>query len=249
MESAQLAFQKGIPVYTDFLGLAEQNLFLEHIRDYPPVSYSVYGGKEDTERYCICFDGTQTVSGLQKQEPEFPESFPISCVKISASGLKYSGALSHRDYLGAILHLGISRSKIGDIYITEQNAYVFCMDTIADFLCNELITVKHTQVHCELTQPEPALLAPVLKEISGTVASLRLDALVALAFQGSRSSLTAYIEGGKTYINGRLSVKPGEQLEAGDVVSVRGKGRFLVAEINHKTKKGRIAITIKKYIS
>ena len=249
LESAQLAFQKGIPVYTDFLGLAEQNLFIEHIREYPPVAYSVYGGKEDAERFCICFDGMQTVSGFQRQEPEFPEAFPIACVKISPSGLKYSEDLTHRDYLGAILHLGITRAKIGDIYIKEKCAYVFCVDTIAEFLCKELINVKHTQVHCEVTVPDASLLAPVFKEISGTVASLRLDAVVALAFQGSRSSLTGYIEGGKTYVNGKLIVKPGEQLEEGDIISVRGKGRFFVAEINHKTKKGRISIIIKKYIS
>lgn len=249
LESAQLAFQKGIPVYTDFLGLAEQNLFMENAREYPPVSYSVYGGKEDAERYCICFDGTIAVSGFHKTTAEYPESFPIACVKISPSGLKYSGSLTHRDYLGAILHLGISRTKIGDIYIREEHAYVFCIDSIADFLCKELLTVKHTMVHCEISVPEAELLAPVFKEISGTVASLRLDAFIALAFQASRSSLTAYIEGGKTYINGKLSVKPGEQLKENDIVSVRGKGRFIVSEINHKTKKGRISVLIKKYIS
>ena len=248
-ESAQLAFQKGIPVYTDFLGLAEQNLFLENLRLYPPVAYYVYGGHADTERYCICFDGTVETNIFCRVEPDYPESFPISCVKISPSGLKYNETLTHRDFLGAILHLGIARSKIGDIYIKENCAYVFCVDTIAEFLCKELINVKHTLVHCEISVPEPEILAPVFKEISGTVASLRLDAFLALAFQASRSSLTAYIAGGKTYINGKLSLKPDGQLSEGDIISVRGMGRFLVAQINHKTKKGRISVVIKKYIS
>lgn len=249
LESAQLAFRKEIPVYTDFLGLAEQNLFLSCIRELPAVVYSKYGGMEDAERYCICFDGRADVSGIQQTEPEVPEEFPISCVQITPSGLKFNGSLTHRDFLGAILHLGIVRAKIGDIYIQNQTAYVFCIDSIAEFLCQELVQVKHTLVHCEIIHDRPENFKPELKEISGTVASLRLDAFLALAFQASRSSLTGYIEGGKTYINGKLATKPGEQLTEDDIVSVRGKGRFLVSEINHKTKKGRIAVTIKKYIS
>lgn len=248
-ESAQLAFQKGIMVYTDFLGLAEQNLFLSSLRSFPGVTYSVYGGTADAERYCICFDGTEPVPGIRQTEPLYPETFPISCVQISPYGPKHCDGLTHRDFLGAILHLGIARSKIGDIYIKEKAAYVFCTDTIGEFLCRELISVKHTQVHCEICTPSAIDFSPELKDISGTVASLRLDAFLALAFQSSRSSLSAYIEGGKAYINGRLSVKPGEQLKQGDIVSVRGKGRFLVSEINHMTKKGRISVTIKKYIS
>ncbi|MBQ8039355.1 MAG: RNA-binding protein, partial [Lachnospiraceae bacterium] len=92
-------------------------------------------------------------------------------------------------------------------------------------------------------------LAPELKEISSTVASLRLDAFLSVAFQTSRSSLTAFIDGGKTYVNGRLAVKAGMQLEEGDIVSVRGKGRFIVNEIKNMTKKGRIVVSINKYVS
>jgi len=249
LESAQLAFQKGIPVYTDFLGLAEQNLFMESLRQFPAVTYSVYGGTKGAERYCICFDGTQVVPGFQKTEPEYPEVFPISCISVTPSGLKYSESLTHRDYLGAILHLGIARSKIGDIYMKEKTAYVFCTESIADFLCKELIQVKHTQVHCEITTPDSEVLAPEFKEISGTVASLRLDALLALAFQASRTSLSAYIDGGKTYVNGKLITKGGELVAEEDIVSVRGKGRFFLSKINHNTKKGRISVTLKKYIS
>ena len=104
-------------------------------------------------------------------------------------------------------------------------------------------------VHCEITVPNEEELSPEYKEITGTVASLRLDAFLSVAFQTSRSSLATFIEGGKTYINGRLVTKAGAQLEEGDIVSVRGKGRFVVSEIKNITKKGRIVVTINKYIS
>ena len=249
LESAQLAFQKEIVVYTDFLGLAEQNLFYTSAKEFPAVTYSCYGGTPGAERFCIAFDGRTMVSGLKQTEPEEPWLFPVTCISITPSSLKYGETLTHRDYLGALLHLGITRAKIGDIYIKEKQAYVFCAESIADFLCKELCTVKHTQVHCEITVPSEESLAPELIEITSTVASLRLDAFLSVAFQTSRSSLTAYIDGGKTYVNGRLATKAGMQLEEGDIVSVRGKGRFIVSEVKNMTKKGRIVVTINKYVS
>ncbi len=249
VESAQLAFQKEIVVYTDFLGLAEQNLFYSSLRDFPAVSYSCYGGTYSAERFCIAFDGRNAVSALKQTDVEEYYLFPIVCINITPSSLKYGEVLTHRDYLGALLHLGITRSKIGDIYIKEKNAYVFCTDSIAGFICKELCTVKHTLVHCEIVTPKEEILRPELKEMTGTVASLRLDAFLSIAFQGSRSSLSAFIEEARTYVNGRLITKAGTQLEDGDIVSVRGMGRFAVKEIKNTTKKGRIVVTINKYIS
>ncbi|MBQ8038812.1 MAG: RNA-binding protein, partial [Lachnospiraceae bacterium] len=226
LESAQLAYQKDIVLYTDFLGLAEQNLFYTSLREFPPVTYSCYGGVAGAERFCIAFDGREGVSGITMTEPEEYYLFPIVCVSITPSSLKYSETLTHRDYLGALLHLGITRAKLGDIYIKEKGAFVFCTEAIAEFICKELCTVKHTLVHCEITIPEAELLQPELKEITSTVASLRLDAFLSVAFQSSRTSLTAYIDGEKTFVNGRLATKAGLQLNEGDIVSVRGKGRF-----------------------
>jgi len=249
LESAQLAYQKEIVVYTDFLGLAEQNLFYSSAREFPAVSYSCYGGITGTERFCIAFDGREAVPGLKQTTAEEYYLFPIVCICITPSSLKFSEKLTHRDFLGALLHLGIIRSKIGDIYVKEKHAYVFCTESIAEFICKELCTVKHTMVHCEISAPEEDDLSPEFKEISSTVASLRLDAFLSVAFQTSRSSLTAFIDGGKTYVNGRLAVKAGMQLEEGDIVSVRGKGRFIVNEIKNMTKKGRIVVSINKYVS
>lgn len=249
LESAQLAYEKEIVTYTDFLGLAEQNLFYSSIKEFPTVTYSCYGGTKEAERFCISFNGRERVAHFQKKEVEEFYLFPIVCICISAINIKYSETLTHRDYLGALLHLGIARSKIGDIYIKEKKAYVFCIESIADFLCRELYTVKHTFVHCEIIALEEEVLKPVFQEITNTVASLRLDAFLSVAFQTSRSSITAYIEAEKTYVNGKLVTKAGTQLEEGDIVSVRGKGRFAVKEIKNTTKKGRIVVTINKYVS
>lgn len=249
LEFAQLAYQKEIVVYTDFLGLAEQNLFYTSLKEFPAVSYACYGGTSGAERFCISFDGREAVKGIKQIPADEFNLFPIVCISITPSSLKYGETLTHRDYLGALLHLGITRAKIGDIYIKEKLAYVFCTASIADFICKELCTVKHTLVHCEVTVPSEEELRPELKEITSTVASLRLDAFLSVAFNSSRSSLSVFIDGGKTYVNGRLATKAGMQLEEGDIISVRGKGRFIISEVKNMTKKGRIVVTINKYIS
>ena len=249
LESAQLAYEKEILIHTDFLGLAEQNLFYTSIKEFPSVTYCCYGGIKDAERFCIAFDGREFVSHFQQTTIEEYSLFPIVCICISPINIKYSETLTHRDYLGALLHLGITRAKLGDIYIKDKKAYLFCMESIADFICKELFTVKHTLVNCEVIIPNENLLKPVFQEITNTVASLRLDAFLSIAFQTSRSSITSYIDAEKTYINGRLVTKAGIQLKEGDIVSVRGKGRFSVKEIKNITKKGRIVVTINKYVS
>ena len=206
-------------------------------------------GTGGAERFCISFDGREAVNGLKQVPADEFYLFPIVCLAITPSSLKYGEILTHRDYLGALLHLGITRAKIGDIYIKEKQAYVFCTESIAEFICKELCTVKHTLVHCEITAPTKEELKPEFKEITSTVASLRLDAFLSVAFNSSRSSLSAFIDGGKTYVNGRLAVKAGMSLKEGDIVSVRGKGRFIVSEVKNMTKKGRIVVTITKYVS
>ncbi len=250
-ELAELAYEHGIAVTSDFLGLAEQNLFHEVKKELPAIGYTCFGGVPQAERYCIRFDGTVTVTGL-KELPLIKEvmaEYPISCMKASLPSSKYNESLSHRDYLGSLLSLGINRSKIGDIYVRNTDAFVFCTDGIAEFLCKEWTQVRHTQIHCEAAAPDMGILAPSLQQIIGTVPSLRLDALIATAFQTSRSKLAEAIDAGRVFINGKAVTKAGTELKAGDVVSVRGKGRFYLDEVKNTTKKGRTVVVIQKYTS
>ena len=102
-------------------------MFYNSIKEFPAITYSCYGGTKDAERFCIAFDGRNFVSHFQQNTIEDVSSFPIVCICISPSNIKYSETLTHRDYLGALLHLGITRNKIGDIYIKDKKAYVFCI--------------------------------------------------------------------------------------------------------------------------
>ncbi len=238
IELANTAYHRGICTYSDFLNLNEQNLFYTNLKDISFINYSLWGGYEEAERRVICF----------YEDNSFPHiSYPIRCLKIAPFHEKFSDKLTHRDYLGAVLNLGIDRSRIGDILVRDTDANLFCHKDIADFLCSELVRVKHTSVKVSEASGEEALPSIERKEVTGTVSSIRLDALLPIAFHSSRSSLSGLIEGGKVFVNGRLTVSNSFTPEAGDIISVRGMGRFQYLGSDGKTKKNKYKVTLSIY--
>lgn len=238
-ELAKIADRRGIPTYTDFLNLNEQSILHAMARQLGPVTVSSYGGYELAERKLFCFIGQDSYC-----EPEFP----VVIVKIAVKNEKYSDRLTHRDYLGSILNLGIDRSKVGDILVDFPNAYVFCKEEIGEYIKNSLEKIKHTQVSTTLVEQTDFHIEPKFEEIRKSVSSIRLDTMIAAAFQGSRSSLCGLITGEKVYVNGRLASSNSYALKEGDIVSVRGYGKFRFQEVQSRTKKGRTCVLLQKYI-
>lgn len=243
-ELASKAYMRGICVYSNFCGLHESHLFFQTICELPNVRYQLFGGYEEAERRVVCFCEDDSFHNIQ---------FPIVCVHItpaswkSSATRKYTEHLTHRDYLGSILGLGVERSKIGDILLKGPEAYVFLKEEIRDFLMDSLSQVKHTRVVCEEVSWRNDKIAPNLEQKNAYVPSLRLDAVLAGGFSGSRSQLSQLIRAQKVYINGRLASSNSEALKEGDIVSVRGTGRFRLSSVDGQTKKGRYRITIEKY--
>lgn len=237
LDLANTAYYREYAVYSSFLSLNEQSIFYDMQSQFPSVHWKMWGGNVLSERKVLCF----SVEEIDEQ------AFPVRMLKICPSNLKFSGNLSHRDYLGAILNLGIERDKIGDIFVHEQGAYVYVEEGMFDYLCLSLEKVKHTKVKCAEAE-EKFEWEQQYKEITGTVSSIRLDTIIALAFQSSRSSLLEMISAGKVFINGRLVTTNGYRLKQNDIISVRGKGKFRLREIGDVTKKGKIRVVIEKYV-
>lgn len=225
--------------YTSFLNLNEQNVFYQNQNLYFEVQSQFWGGYENAERKMICFSTKDMNTDID---------FPITTLEIAPVHKKYCDKLSHRDYLGAILNLGIDRSKVGDILVEDNLAYVFVEENISNFILETLEKVKHTSVKCRKIEGKNFTILPKMKEIRTTVSNIRLDAILAVAFQVSRSSLISYIGSGKVYVNGRLVESNSYKLQEGDVVSAKGMGKFIFNGVIDKTKKDRCRITISKYI-
>ena len=144
--------------------------------------------------------------------------------------------------------MGLERSMLGDLLIDETGAYCFCKETMAGFIQDNLTRVRHTAVLTVQVMEMEELPQPKFREIQGTVPSIRLDVLIALAFGESRSRITPFIEGGKVFVNGRQITSNGYTPREKDLISVRQKGRFIYEQILTQTKKGRYRVSVKRYL-
>ena len=225
------------PQFTRFISPHERVLFEQNADTSPFVTAMIWGGDTQCERCVIGFF------------PDFCEPletlFPICALRVEAPQ-----ALEHREILGSVLGLGIERCLIGDIVMTkEKNAVLFCMDSIADFIRMNLVRVGRQKVRVETADLSEIVLSPKqTKEISGTVASLRLDSVVGLATGRSRTKAQEMIEASLVQKNWMTEENPSCIVSEGDIFSVRGVGRMRLSQVQGETKKGRIRIRIEQYI-
>ena len=233
-ELAERAYSKNIYTYTEFLSPAEQTLLRFSIKGVP---YHFEGGYESAEK-AICVFGSEELCGYE-------ETAPVDFIKIEPCSMKFSGELSHRDFLGSIMSLGIRRSTLGDLIVKNNIAYAPCLENISDYLCENLVEIKHTNVRCSKIEhiPEDAVPKPVESEF--VVASERLDSVIASIYKLSRSESKGLCEHEKVLVGGTPVLNASYTPKEGDIVSVRGHGKFIYCGIKLETKKGRLRCTAK----
>ena len=240
LELARKSYNSGIYTFTDFLGLGEQSAFHEIERDIIGIPYTAFGGTEGCERVMIRF-GSEELCGY-----EMP--FPISIVLCQPLSDKFAEKLSHRDFLGAILNLGIDRSILGDIAIVDNRAYLFVKEGMAEFVADSLSKVRKTSVKCSIVDSAPEGDLYNTKEVRVQAVGERIDALVAKVFSISRDDSATLFSRGLVFISGKCCESVSHKLKAGDIVSVRGYGRFIYRGIEGHTKKGKLNILIEQYV-
>lgn len=253
-ELSKAAYHRDIVTYSDFLNLNELNILHSMPKDQLYAGYVTFGGYDLAERQMAAFlpdalylRGAYDMPPADKAVKE-ELGFPFSILSIEPLHEKYAEELTHRDYLGAILNLGIDRSKLGDILVDGKQASVFIHSSLDAFLMDELTRVRHTNVLIRKMDLQDYQYTPRYEEIKGTVASVRLDSLLSLAFSSSRTKLTGLIEGAKVFVNGRLMTTNSYQVKEDDIISVRGMGKFQYKGTLSRTKKNRIFVVIHKYI-
>ncbi len=236
IELAERAYSKNIYTFTEFLSPAEQNLLHFSVKGVP---YHFEGGYENAEK-AICVFGSEELCG-------YVETAPISFIKIEPCSMKFSGSLSHRDFLGSIMSLGIRRSTLGDLIVSGNVAYAPCLENISDYICENLVEIKHTNVRCSKVEfiPEDALPKPVESEF--VVASERLDSVIASIYKLSRSESKGLCEHEKVLVGGIPVLNASYTPKDGDIISVRGHGKFIYCGIKLETKKGRLRCFAKIY--
>ena len=251
-ELAGRAYQNGYVTHTDFLTEGERMDFLSAATGgkrlntgvYKGVEWVLHGGWEEAERSVLYFlPDYMDAEDFLRQQDEEPEA--VSCLSITPVNRRFAEPLTHRDYLGALMNLGIERDRIGDILTGDEQAYAFVLADNADMICRELIRVRRTSVTCLRVAPRQCGVRPEYEEKEGSVSSERLDAILAMVYHLARGRAQELIEHELVMIDGKPAFSGGYDLKPGSRVSVRGYGKFQYLGVGNQTKKGRFYARVK----
>lgn len=173
--------------------------------------------------------------------------FAIECFQVEWDKRYYT--LSHRDILGAFMALGCKREILGDIIFIPEGAQFVADKALNTYIMSNLTQIGSATVSLKTIEPSQLLQKEEkVKVISATVAALRLDAVAAAGYGVSRSRMADEIKGLNVKVNWKDAKNAAQNVVEGDIISFRGRGRVEVAEIRGTTKKGRVSVTLKRYI-
>ncbi len=248
--------QRGYITFSSFLDPAEVFWVKNHITGICPKELCfLYGGYKSAERKCAFFLPDFYLDLVEDCE-DFDGVFPIlegelaeaiKVLRIKGSGYRN---LSHRDFLGALLNMGIERSAIGDLCITDDNTCVlFATASVAALILDGCERIGSDKVKIE-EMPLSGSFAfeRKTKQISDTVASDRLDCVVSALASESREKAKNLILSGFVECNYSVSDKSDLRVSEGDTITIRGTGKFIIDSITEETKKGRIRLAARKYV-
>lgn len=199
-----------------------------------------FGGYPDAQRRILAY----LPEYLDEQYLTTDDS-PVVCLR---AGFYQGDRLTHRDFLGALMGMGITRESIGDILVRQGACDFFVTEKIAPFILQNLESAGRTKLtvtQIPLTQaviPEESF-----EQLRDTVASVRLDSILASGFSISRAVANGHIQAGKAMIDGVVCTKPDRIPAEGCAISLRGFGKLKLTQIGHTTKKGRISVVIHRY--
>ena len=240
MDLAKASYTQNRYTFSNFLSLDEQALVDTIASDIKYVPRDSFGGHECCERQVIRFGSQETLG--------YEESYPIVALSIEPLMEKFSDELGHRDYLGAIMNLGIKRNVVGDIILKGKKAYVFCLEEIADYICSEITRIKHTSVMIKRVDGEIKDLERKLENMEILVSSPRFDAVVAALTKKSRSQTSELFREKKVLLNNRICENNSYTLKPGNSFSIRGYGKYIYDGEGGRTRKDRVYVKLQRYV-
>lgn len=220
------------PCFLGFLDEFQQKVCAAALRR-SPLAGRFFGGYEEAERVFL---------GLGLQEVEDGE-FPIVCLEAS---FRPQDNLTHRDFLGSLMGLGLKREAVGDILMGEGSAKIYLSSQVSGMVLSELARVGRAGVTCR-EAPLGGAGARSFQEITGSVSSLRLDCVIAFLGNLSRTAAAQAIAGGQVSIDGQPVLSQSRQVEEGEKISIRGTGKFIYDQQLGLSKKNKLRVQFRKY--
>lgn len=225
--------------FTDFLNPYEIKNAKSLLNSNSDIKYTVDGGYDKAERSIISI---------------YPFYMEYEDIENNLRFLQIEGnfkfkSISHKDYLGSLMSLGIKREKVGDIIIHDNFCQVIVSYDICDFIIMNLNKVSNNKVSVfEITKDKIIPSLQNYKEISFTVSSRRLDCIISGLYNISRQDSLKYINSERVNVNYEKIISPSKEIKEESLISVRGKGRAIISKSEDITKKGRIKVIAKLII-
>lgn len=222
--------------HSDFFNPYEIKNAIDILNSDKDIKYTIDGGYDEAERSVIFM---------------YPFYMEYEDIENTLRFIQIEGnfkfkSISHKDYLGSLMNLGIKREKVGDIIIHENFCQVIVSADICDFIIMNLEKVSRNNVKVkEISKNEIKYNAPNYKDISFTATSSRLDCVISGVYNISRQESMKFINGEKVQVNYEKITSPSKEVKDNSLISVRGKGRVKVVNIGELTKKGKIKIQAK----
>ena len=231
--------------YTDFLTLNEQEMAIKLLKKVNYKKYYFFGGKDNVERKILVIYPEKLTEEMSRKN----DDKIISIIRIKLPS-ELEGEYDHRKYLGSCIKVGIEREKIGDILVERAGADIIAKCEVIEYLLQNLSSLTRfksaefsTENISELKNVEVSKV-----EISSVVISLRLDNIVSTLAKTSRSKAQEILKQERVFLNHQVETKASKEVKVGDIITIRGKGRFEFIEIAGNTRKGRFVIKIDKYV-
>lgn len=230
--------------HTDFLDLSQQELVKKIMTIHHFDHGKLFGGYEGAERRMLIIF-PQMIQEYIDEDSYYKKI--VKGIRILLPKELY-GTYEHRNYLGALMKLGIKREKIGDILIREDGADIIISIEIEKFLLENLKTLTRFQkAKISSISISEVMVAPTKKEqFTINVPSMRLDCIVGELARCSRSSALALIQQERVFVNFKEELSQGKQISENTYITIRGKGRFRIVKIEGTTRSGRLNILIEK---
>lgn len=222
--------------FSHFLEEGQQAVVAQVARELQEQRWLLYGGGADCERAMLGVFPDYLEPG--------PEAFPIVPLLFR---YRPEDRLQHKDFLGSLMALQIKRESVGDIQTAQGQTLLFVQESVARLIEQEVRKVGRVGVACARYSGEGFVYERAFSPVEGTVSSLRLDCVVALLTRCSREKSAQMITAGLVSVNGLPAAAGSRPVAAGDKLSIRRCGRFLLESVGELTKKGRIHIRCKKY--
>ena len=242
LDKLELAQNRSVPAHTPFLSPAEQACVSDLLNAAGHPRHFFFGGVEGAERQICIF-----LPDWQEQEDWL--AAPEGTLTALHATFPKDADPSHRDVLGALMGLGITREKLGDILFSPGGCDVLCLADAAPILLSQWDSVGRWKIKLQqssLSQLE--VKPPEVRTIRDTVATLRLDAVLASGFSTSRGKAADLISAGRVMVNHRECLKADKPVTQGDVLTCRGLGKCVVKEVPGQSRKGRIMLVLERYI-